>query len=255
MHRIIVLALVSLVILSSCTPPPKTDSGTASATPKPELSIQVATLNFSAFNKRLEKADVVQLAQILKREQIDVLSIQGLVRYPDLSTRVDLLKELPAQIDMRTAFGEMVSSSGKQTGNVVFSSFPIMSHHNQPFDGVRSASFEAVLGATIDGGVHSITVASATLPSKSTTEDLDRCEQVILEMAPRTQPLIVTGNLSSPPPGLNDVGTQLATGRAPAGTALWYADGPLKPTSVRVVPSNIAPLLVARFDVYRAPQP
>ncbi len=52
MHRIIVLALVSLVILSSCTPPPKTDSGTAPAPPKPELSIQVATLNFSAFNKR-----------------------------------------------------------------------------------------------------------------------------------------------------------------------------------------------------------
>jgi hypothetical protein len=246
------LAFLLALLITSCTPPPSKTDGAEKAPQKPELSIQIAALNYASLNRRLEKKDVDQMAQVLKREQIEVLAVHGLVRYPNVASRIDLLTELPRQIDMRTAFGEMMNNSGRQTGNAIFSAFPILSQHNQPFDGVKSASVEAAFRATIDGGVHSLMIVSANIPSRATNEELAQCGRMIAGMNAESIPMIATGNLSAPPNFLTDVSAALAGGKNPTGTAMWYSGGVLKPTSVRIVQTDIGPLLVSRFDVFRS---
>jgi hypothetical protein len=245
------LAFFLALLLASCTPPPPKTDGAEKAPRKPELSIQVATFNYASLARRLEKKDVDQLSQVLRREQIDVLAVHGLVRYPNVASRIDLLTELPRQIDMRTAFGEMMNNSGRQTGNAIFSAFPILSQHNQPFDGVKSASVEAAFRATIDGGVHSLMIVSANIPPKATNEELAQCGRMIAGLNAESIPMIATGNLSTPPKSLTDISAALAGGKNPAGTAMWYSGDVLKPTSVRIVQTDIGPLLVSRFDVFR----
>jgi len=138
---------------------------------KPEIILQIASLNLGNFNKRIEKKYIVELAKVLKREQVDVLTVQGITRYPGVPTRVDFINELSVQTDWRNAFGEMMNISGRQTGNAVFSSYPILSQHNQTFDHLKTASFEAALHASIDAGVHSLTVVSVQMPPKATAEE------------------------------------------------------------------------------------
>ena len=223
-------------------------------------TLQVATLNLSSLNRRLERKDVTQLAKILRREQVDIVAVHGITRYPNVSTRIDFVKELSAQTDMRNVFGEMVNNSGRQTGNAVFSTYPILSNHNQPFDGVKSASFEAALQTTIDGGASSVTVVSALLPSKVTAEDEAKCLRMIAALNPdeNPMPMVVAGNLPASESarvqyGFSDAATLLA-GRKPDGVSVWYSgNGLFRPMSTRAIQTDLGPLLVAQFGLYRRP--
>ena len=69
--------------------------------------ITVASLNLTNLNKRIKRADITRLWQQLKSEQVEVLAIQNLTRYPGVSTRIDPVAELARQADWRQAFGEM----------------------------------------------------------------------------------------------------------------------------------------------------
>ncbi len=233
---------------------------TTSAAPVLSSSIRVATLNYAGFKRRLEKKDVAALAKVLKREQIDVVAVHGITRYPDLTSRVDFVRELSAQTDMRNVFGEMVNNSGQQTGNAIFSSYPILSHHNQSFDGVKSAVYEAALAATIDEGSGSVVVVSAAFPGRSTKDDDARCAKIIAGLNPDAgrSAMVVTGNLPDETEaprqaGFSD-GAALMAGKRPAGVGVWYAGNDLfRPTAARVVQTDMGPLLVTQFGLYRTP--
>jgi hypothetical protein len=246
-----VIALGGMLFFSGCGPSRRAET----ASSKPELSIQVASLDFSTFNRRLEKKDVAQFAKALKREQIDVLSVRGLVRYPSVASRVDLLTELAAEADLRTAFGEMTNNSGRQIGNAVFSAYPIQSSHVQPFEGVRSGSDEVALRATIDAGVRSLSIITAEIPSKASVEDQALCARIIQSLD-QISPIVAAGNLPvAVPAGLEDAAAALPAGHALRSNTIWYSHGFLKPTSVRTVSTDLGVMLIARFDVYGTPQP
>ncbi len=232
---------------------------TTSAAPVLSSSLRLATLNFAGFKRRLEKKDVAALAKVLKREQIDVVAVHGITRYPDVATRVDFVRELSAQTDMRNVFGEMVNNSGRQTGNAIFSSYPILSHHNQSFDAVKSAVYEAALAATVDEGSGSVVVVSAEFPDRSTKDDDARCAKIIAGLNPDAgrSAMVVTGNLpdeaARTQAGFSDA-TALLPGKHPADVSVWYAGSELfRPVAARVVPTDMGPLLITQFGLYRTP--
>ncbi len=184
------------LLLWSCATPPKIEKETAS---KPEIVLQVASLNLGDLNKRIERKHIIEFAKVLKREQVEVLAIQEVSRYPGVSTRVDFVNELAVQTDWHNVFGEMLNISGRQTGNAVFSAYPILSHRIQSFDNVMSANFEAALQATIDAGMRSLVVVSTKLPPRATMEEQMQCMSEVASLNPdTTNPLtIITGNLPS----------------------------------------------------------
>jgi len=258
-RRLLQTTLLSMLILAGCSAP--TTNNSAATGPKPpDLTLEVASLNLSDFNKRYERKDIDRFAKLLKKEKIDILSVQGITRYPGLESRVDFVKELVSRTDMRYTFGEMYNSSGRQDGNGIFSLFPQRNNHNDSFDGVKSANFEAALQSSVDGGVKDIVVVSTMLPPKAPEEDQSACLKIIASksIAQSNQPMILTGNLPASERLRSKDSYEDVEGAAHARedkdlrTRIWFSNSSsLKLIGTRTVESEFGPILVAKFGLYQ----
>ncbi len=234
--------------LMGCGTAPKAERTTEA--PKPELTINVASLNLSGLNKRIERTDISGLWQTLKKEQVEVLAMQNVSRYPGVETRIDPIEELAKQADWRKAFGETADFSGRQVGNAVLAAYPIRSSSNQPFTGVRSALNDGSLQAIVDGGVRDLLVISAQLPPKATSADQARCVSIIRNgRGDDRMPMIVMGNLPSAAVGFSAV-----DGAGTSSTRVLYDGlGTLVPTSSSTVQTPLGTMVIVRFAIFRQP--
>lgn len=246
---------MAILFLYSCTTPPKAEKEAIAK--KPEITIQIASINLDNLNKRIERNNINELIKILKSEQIEILAVQGISRYPGLTTRVDFINELSTKTDWRNVFGEMLNISGQQTGNAIFSVYPILSHQNFSWDKVISTSFEAALQATIDAGVHHLTVVSTQLPLKATANELAQCSKLITAMNPDTtnQLTIVAGNMPTEeiirttnsfaevPPHESAKGTN---------SRIWYlASTSLQLLTSKSMETELGTIVIAQFGLSR----
>ncbi len=251
------LFMLVVVILAGCGAP--TTEKIATAPKPPALTFEVASLNLSGFDKRMEKRDIEKLSRLLKNEQVDILSVQGITRYPGLSSRVDFVNELVAKSDMRYTFGEMYNNSGRQDGNAIFSIFPQRNNHNDAFDGVKSADFEAALQSSVDGGIKDIVVVSALFPPKAPASDQSSCLGIIAKksVAQSGQPVILTGNLPTSKEILGKAPYRVAldstnlTKTTKENTRIWFSNnGSLKLMETRTVETSFGPMVVAKFGLF-----
>jgi hypothetical protein len=252
--HVFILAL-AILCLSSCATPPKTEKEMVPQ--KPEITIQIASINLANFNKRLERSSIVEFVKTLKSEQVEILAVQGISRYPGVSSRVDFVNELSSKTDWRNAFGEMQNISGRQTGNAIFSVYPLLSHHNLSWDAVRSTSFEAALQATVDAGARSLIVVSTQLPPKPTANEQAECVKLIAAMNPDTahQLIIVAGNM----PTDEIIRTTNSFAEVPppesvksTNSRIWYsARTSLQLLTTRSVETVFGTLVIAQFGVLR----
>jgi hypothetical protein len=251
-----ILSCVLLVLFYGCpsVTPPKTETSPAVSL-KPEMTLQVATLNLASVNKRIERKDIARFAKLLKQEQVEVLTVQNITRYPGLTTRTDFVTELSKQTDWRNVFGEMANANGKQTGNAVFSFYPILSHRVQLFDGVKSALFESAVWATIDAGTRSVMMVSAALPQKASIEDQKKCISILstLNSSDTKQFMILGGNLPPDKAVRTAAGFQeAALTEQPATTRLWYSnDERVKMLNTHTVETDLGTIIVAQAAFYR----
>jgi hypothetical protein len=224
---------------------------------KPEIILQIASLNLGDFNKRIEQKHIHELVKVLKREQVEMLTVQGITRYPGVSTRVDFVNEFSANTDWRNAFGEMMNISGRQTGNAVFSFYPILSYHNQSFDQVNPINYEAALQTTIDAGVRSLAVVSVQLPPKATIEEQRQCMKLLMasNSGSNNQPIIVMGNLPSfelfrTSYSIMEVPqSEYAKGKTPD---MWYSvNASLQFYAARIVETGLGKLIIVRMGLFR----
>jgi hypothetical protein len=251
----VLVLLTVLVYLQGCTTPPKTE--TESIPSKPEITIQIASINLAPFNKRLEQKYITELSTILKNEQIEVLAVQGISRYPGIAARVDFVKELSAKTEWRNVFGEMMNISGKQTGNAVFTVYPILSHENFSWEKVITKSFDAAVRATIDAGARSLTVVSTQLPAKATANEQAQCSTLIASMNADTvnQPTIVAGNL----PAEKNVRAAHSFAEVPllqsskgSTSRIWYSENTtIQLLGSRSVETELGTLVIAQFGLSR----
>jgi endonuclease/exonuclease/phosphatase family metal-dependent hydrolase len=254
------VAFSGALLLTGCLAPPKTTKAEAPAPPQPKLAltVRVASVDLSGYGKRIEKKDIEQLSSALKREQIEILAVQGIARYPNVKTRVDFVNELASQMDMRQAFGESIDISGRQQGNAVFSMYPIRSNQKKEYD-VPSPFYESALLVSIDAGVRDVVVVSTRLPAKAPAPELTKCVQTIagLQKTP-DGPFIVTGNLpvlkkGGQPEVFTDIQSSLPEGSGKLVTSrLWFTAGDLfKLLNARTVKTELGTLTVAEFGLYQ----
>ena len=224
---------------------------------KPEITLHIASLNLGTFKKRIMHKNIVNLANVLKREQVEVLAVQEISRYPGVATRVDFVDELSARTDWRNAFGEMMNISGRQTGNAVFSSYPILSHHNQSFEHLKSASFEAALRATIDAGVRTLDVICIQMPPKVSVEDEVQCIRLITASnhGGSNQTTVITGNLPTSEAIRNSNSfskvpqSESAMGSTPS---VWYsANASFQLLSSHTVETELGKLIITQLGLFR----
>jgi hypothetical protein len=224
---------------------------------KPEIILHVASLNLANFNKRIEQKHVIELAKVLKREQVEVLAVQGITRYPDLTSRIDFVNELSIKTDWRNAFGEMMYVSGRQTGNAVFSSYPILSQHNQTFDHLKKTNFEAGLEATIDAGIRPLVIVSVQLPVKATIEEKKQYMQLIAvpDFDKSSSTIVITGNLPSSEAAhaLSSFTEVPQSGYAAGSTpGIWYSrNASFQLIASRKVETEVGKLIIVQLGLFR----
>ena len=259
MCRFCIIVFIGSLFLSGCSAPPAvTKSDAPPPQPKPAQSIKVACVDLSGYGKRIEKKDIERFSAALKKEQIEILAVQGITRYPNVKTRVDFVTELAAQMDMRHAFGESIDIMGRQLGNAVFSMYPIRSNQKKEYD-VPSAFSETALHVAIDAGVRDIGIVSTRLPSKATSEEVAKCLRTIAELQKNPDvAFVVTGNLPAYKKTqdferFSDILASLPDGSAKLQTShLWYMQGDLfKVVNARTVKTELGTLTVAEFGLYQ----
>lgn len=222
----------------------------------PDITVQMASLDLSGLRKRVELPDIDTLSQILDRMKIDILSVQGVTRYPDVSTRVDFVDEIAVRSHMRQVFGETITVSGRETGNAVFSIYPAHPAGNTRYQGLRSPAFASALQAVVDCGAREVVIVSTRIPDKASIEDQTTCANQLGSMSIlyMNQPMIVAGNL----PRSEDLRKMEAFQEAPQSRSeqvprLWFSkDGSLSLGKSHVERTPLGQMLVAEFGVFRA---
>ena len=246
---------LAIIFLYSCATPPKAEK--EAQLKKPEIAIQVASINLANLKKRIEQKNIIELVKILKSEQVDILAVQGISRYPGVAARIDFVNEISAKTEWRTAFGEMLNISGRQTGNAIFSVYPILSHQNISWDRVKSTYFDAALQATVDAGVRPLNVVSTQLPPKATKKEQAQCLKLIKAMNPDTtdQLTIVAGNM--PTYEITQSTNLFAEVPSPefansTTSRIWYsANTSIQLLVSRSVETELGTLVIAQFGLLR----
>jgi len=252
--------LFALLFLSACSAPPKATKDDVASPPLPKLatSVKMASIDLTGYGKRIEKKDIERFAVVLKREQIEILAVQGITRYPNVKTRVDFVNELAAMTDMRHAFGESIDIMGRQQGNAVFSVYPIRSNQKKDYD-VPSAFSEYALHVAIDAGVRDVTIVSTRLPAKAPADDVAKCVRTITDLRVTPEmPFVVSGNLpelkkTSTAQDFTDVRSMLPDGTDKTLTSrLWYVQRDLfRLIQARTVKTELGTVTVAEFGLYQ----
>lgn len=234
---------------------------TARPAPIPELTIRLASLNLESLTKRIEAEHIDRFVSVLKEEKIDILALQGVRRYPGLASRIDLVDELAARTDMRSAFGETMNLSGRQTGHAVFSMYPIRSYTTTPYSGLSSTRFESALETIIDGGVGDLVVVSTLLPDKASPEEQASCIKTLaaLRQTYDDEPVIVAGNLPTSRT-MRMIGAFLeipeGSEKAGPGQKIWYANEQvLRPVGSASRETDLGTISIAEFRLIRKPHP
>ena len=252
---------VLVLFLASCSGPSQTtreSSGDISIQPRLAATVRIGTLDLFNFKRRIEKKDIERLVEVVKKEQIEVLAVQGISRYPNVKTRIDFVEEFPVRADMRRVFGETIDMSGQQRVNAVFSIYPIQLSTTKEFD-VPSAFFESALQVLIDAGVRDVIIVSTRLPEKATARDLVSCTQTIAGLQTTIdKPFIVTGNLPilskvRAPESFVDIQSALLGDAGKTVTSrVWYAQGDLfKLLNARTVKTDLGTMTVVEFGLYQ----
>ena len=236
-----VLCCISLALfISGCGASARVEKA---APRKPELVLNVASLNLSSYNKRIERSELVRLAALLKKEEVDILGVQGLTRYPGVATRTDFVDVLATLTSMRSAFGASSDLSGRQQGHAIFSVYPVRTHENIPFDNVGD-ELESALLLVVDAGVRDIQVANMRLPRNSTAANEEQCLQAVMKRSAGELPLLL---LIGNPRGLSgqsekksgDSGVRVHGGEA------------LEVLSVRPAQSNFGSMTITKVGIFR----
>ncbi|MBI1805577.1 MAG: hypothetical protein HYR76_00835 [Ignavibacteria bacterium] len=265
MQTSITVILFLSLLLAGCPSPQQMqrEEKPASAPVKklvtPEIIIRVGSLNLTKYSKRIETNDIATFVQKLKRDSVDILTVQGITRYPGLTTRVDIVDELAARAETHKAFGETITVSGRQNGNAAFSVYQIRSSGNTHYDGLHSTNFESALQAIVDCGVRDVVVVSTELPEKASLEDQSTVVNRLgtFNNFYINHPIIITGNLPQSDALRRMVSFDEAKlARSDDVPRIWFStNGSLKLLGTKIEPTVFGPMIVAEFGVFRQSQP
>jgi endonuclease/exonuclease/phosphatase family metal-dependent hydrolase len=225
------------------------------------MIVTLASVDLSNPGRRIDQKDIDKFAEIVHKERVDILTVQGMSRYPGVSTRLDVYEALTASTGMRPAFGEMINQSGRQTGNAIFSIYPIISSENTHYTGLRSLGFEAALQAIVDCGTREVVFISTQLPDSGSYEDLQACTTTLSSFTTYylNDPLIVTGNLPNSGQLRSENHFMAAKpyhDRDQIVPGIWFiGEGGLKLMAQRGGKSPLGFLTIAEFGIFRPSKP
>ena len=271
MKKVVLIALLAvmalLVIGCSSTkevkkeelPPPPPPTPVVKKATDPDITFKIASIDLGKLARRIELKDIDGLAGELKKQKIDILTLQGVSRYPEVATRIDIIDSLSSRTDMRKIFGETIELSGRQTGNAILCSYPVRSNENTHYDGLHSDNFEAALQGVIDCGARDVIIVSTGLPDTMSEDDKRTIANKMSSFGIQylNIPMIITGNL--PTPDELRTSAQYAALKPMSfddAPRIWFSTGgALKLIGQSISSTIVGSMTVAEFGLFRKPQP
>jgi len=261
MKRLFPYFLFALILIGCPSPKPITKEEPPPPPPVkkeivPDIVIKFATIDISKHVKKIEMNDIQIFARQLKNDSIDILTMQGITRYPELKNRVDIVDELSKETEMRKSFGETINLGGRQNGNGVFTIYPIRSSDNLQFDKIKSTGFEAAMQTIVDCGTQNIVVVSTQITEKATMADQISIIKSLEQLPQQFQsyPIIISGNIDSDK--LLDKFNAIKIRKNSDSPGIWFAaNGTLKILDEQISPSVFGKMSIVIFGIFSRPQP
>lgn len=261
MKRFLPFIFLSLFLIGCPSPKPITKEEFPHPPPVkkeiiPDMVIKLANLDISKYGKKIELSDVQKFARQLKNDSIDILTMQGITRYPELKNRADIVDELSKETGMRKSFGETINLGGRQNGNGVFTIYPIHSSENLQFDKIKSTGFEAAMQTIIDCGTQNIVVVSTQITEKATNDDRIRIIKSLEQLPQQFQsyPIVISGNLDIEKP--LDRFSSIEIRKNNDSPGIWFiANGTLKILDEQIRESLFGKMTIVIFGIFSQPQP
>lgn len=244
------LILFSVLIIDGCRPANEVAENKVEPTPPPKtlepaITFNIASLNLSKYTTKISQQSVKKLATQLNVEDVQVIALQSVTRYPELKNRIDFIIELQKTTEMYFKFGETQNFSGRQIGNAIFSIYPFRSSENFEFKKIKSLNTS--LNAAIDVGVANLLVSSLTIPEKlsSSEQNYFLSELNIIHSNFNLPPWIVAGNIKSINRKLlSDADYNIEEGVAHRQTET------LKLLETRIVATDFGKIMICKFGLF-----
>ncbi len=191
-------AAMSFFLLSCSTT--KEAATKAAAPPKPLTTFKVMSLN--TVHALKSKSDVRRFVQWIKTIAPDVLALQEIDVPLEDKPGFDAPAEVAKQAEMYRFFGMARYWSGKNSGNALFSTYPILSSRVEQLPVSKGKVRRSLAYGVVDLGVRSVAFASTELDDQSAAER-EWQAKAIVNLAQRDSefPLVVCGMFNESPSG------------------------------------------------------
>jgi endonuclease/exonuclease/phosphatase family metal-dependent hydrolase len=196
-----------LLAAASCSGPkettvaPSRQPAPARAEKKP-LSDSVKILSINTLHALHDVQSVKRFAAWVKMFAPDVIAVQQIDRPMEGKKDFDAVRELAQQLDMRQFFGAARYYKGFDSGNAVFSVYPIKQSTVEPLVVSKGKVRRSLAYAVIDVGLQSVGFASTEVDDQSAAERKKQAEELVT-MLPRfiDFPFVLCGEFYDTPAG------------------------------------------------------
>ncbi|HLP16521.1 MAG TPA: endonuclease/exonuclease/phosphatase family protein [Bacteroidota bacterium] len=196
------------LIAASCASPKETTA------PKPEASIKtpvpsaevrpqrdsIRILSINALHALRDEASVKRFASWIRSVQPDVVAVQQIERPMEGKKDFDAVKELAVALDMRPFFGMARYYKGFDSGNALFSTYPIHQSTVESLPVSKGKVRRSIAYSVIDVGLQSVGFASTEIDDQSASERKSQTRGLV-ELLPQFKdfPFVVCGEFYERP--------------------------------------------------------
>jgi endonuclease/exonuclease/phosphatase family metal-dependent hydrolase len=172
-----------------------------SSGPPIHRTLRVMTYNIHHGEGLDGKVDLARIAELIKREQADIVALQEVDKGVARTARRDLAAELVALTGMTAVFSNNFHFQGGEYGNAVLTKFPVKHCTNRHYQMLRTGEQRGVLQLTLD--VHGREVVFMNTHIDYRPDDAERWLNVgeieLLGRQYEGKPIILCGDFNDTP--------------------------------------------------------
>ena len=184
-----------------------------------------------------KKLDLARVAEVIRRQRVDLVGLQEVDRGVERTGRADEIKELARLTGMDYAFAHNLDYQGGQYGVAVLSRFPVLAIDHRRYANRRERERRGFIRVEVEVGGRRLNFVTTHLDYQFLDGRVFETEQLLAALADVRGPLVVTGDFNEEPgagayelmlrAGYTDGWTRAGT-RDPAGGLTYPADKPAK---------------------------
>ncbi len=190
----IAVFLILALAVSSCSPTKEAAVAPATAAKKP-LTSTFKILSVNVRHTMKGKSDVRRLAKLIKSTQAEIVAVQQIERPQEGQSDFDAVQELAKQTEMYNFFGKARYFEGFDSGNALFSTYPVNQTVVQPLPVEEGKVRRSLTFGMVDVGLREVGVSSTELDDESSSVRVNEAKEIFAIAQSYTDvPFIVCGN-------------------------------------------------------------